>query len=56
MNRRICAAATGVLRELVGVEPIELPGGHFPMLERPAELAEALIGLAERPAPGGGGR
>jgi pimeloyl-ACP methyl ester carboxylesterase len=27
---------------LLGVEPVELPGGHFPMLERPAELAELL--------------
>jgi pimeloyl-ACP methyl ester carboxylesterase len=29
-------------RELLGVEPIEIPGGHFPMLERPEELAELL--------------
>ncbi len=27
----------------VGAEVIDLPGGHFPMLTRPAELAEALI-------------
>ena len=27
-------------------EPIELPGGHFPMLERPRELAEVLDGLS----------
>jgi pimeloyl-ACP methyl ester carboxylesterase len=31
-----------VAREELGVEPIELDGGHFPMLERPAELAEVL--------------
>ena len=30
-------------RELVGVEPVELPGGHFPMLERPSELVELLL-------------
>jgi len=30
-------------RELVGVEPIELPGGHFPMYERPLELVELLL-------------
>lgn len=30
-----------IARELLGVEPIAIPGGHFPMLERP----EALAGL-----------
>jgi pimeloyl-ACP methyl ester carboxylesterase len=30
-------------RELVGVEPVELPGGHFPMYEQPLELAELLL-------------
>jgi pimeloyl-ACP methyl ester carboxylesterase len=30
-------------RQLVGVEPIELPGGHFPMYERPLELVELLL-------------
>lgn len=29
-------------RELVGVEPIEIPGGHFPMVEDPDVLAELL--------------
>ena len=33
-------------RELLGVEPIELPGGHFPMAEDPAGLADVLDGLA----------
>lgn len=33
---------------LLGIEPIELPGGHFPMAERPAELAEVLDRLARR--------
>jgi pimeloyl-ACP methyl ester carboxylesterase len=33
-------------REVLGVEPIELPGGHFPMLERPRALAEVLDRLA----------
>jgi hypothetical protein len=28
--------------ELLSTEPIELPGGHFPMLERPFALAELL--------------
>jgi pimeloyl-ACP methyl ester carboxylesterase len=35
-------------RTLAGVEPIELDGGHFPMLERPRELADLLIGLRAR--------
>jgi pimeloyl-ACP methyl ester carboxylesterase len=29
-------------RERLGVEPVEIPGGHCPMLARPNELAEAL--------------
>jgi pimeloyl-ACP methyl ester carboxylesterase len=33
-------------RELLGIEPVEIPGGHFPMLEDPAVLAELLDGLA----------
>jgi pimeloyl-ACP methyl ester carboxylesterase len=31
-----------IAREVLGVEPIELPGGHFPMLGIPADLADAL--------------
>jgi pimeloyl-ACP methyl ester carboxylesterase len=33
-------------RELLGVEPIELPTGHFPMVEDPERLADVLDGLA----------
>ncbi|MGZ8665643.1 MAG: alpha/beta fold hydrolase [Solirubrobacterales bacterium] len=33
-------------RELLGVEPIEIPGGHFPMAEDPETLAEVLDRLA----------
>lgn len=33
-------------RELLGVEPIELQGGHFPMAEDPVGLAELLGRLA----------
>jgi pimeloyl-ACP methyl ester carboxylesterase len=29
-------------RERLGVEPIEIPGGHCPFLSRPKQLAEAL--------------
>ena len=29
-------------REVFGVEPIEIPGGHFPMAEDPAALTELL--------------
>jgi pimeloyl-ACP methyl ester carboxylesterase len=35
-----------VARELLHVEPIEMPGGHFPMAERPDELADVLDRLA----------
>jgi pimeloyl-ACP methyl ester carboxylesterase len=31
-------------RELLGVEPIELPGGHFPMLEAPGLMTDVLDG------------
>jgi pimeloyl-ACP methyl ester carboxylesterase len=33
-------------RKLLGVEPIELPGGHFPMFEAPGRLATTLDDLA----------
>jgi pimeloyl-ACP methyl ester carboxylesterase len=33
-------------RELLGVDPIQIPGGHFPMAEDPKALAELLDGLA----------
>jgi hypothetical protein len=29
-------------RDVLGIEPVELPGGHFPMLGIPTLLAEAL--------------
>ncbi len=32
-------------RELLGVEPIALEGGHSPFLSRPAELANVLVRL-----------
>lgn len=32
-----------VARDRLGVEPIELPGGHSPFVSRPAELAELLL-------------
>jgi pimeloyl-ACP methyl ester carboxylesterase len=32
-------------RERLGVEPIELPGGHCPYVSRPAELARVLVKL-----------
>lgn len=36
------AWARRAARERLGVEPIELPGGHCPFLARPEQLAEAL--------------
>jgi pimeloyl-ACP methyl ester carboxylesterase len=35
-------------RELLGVEPIEIPGGHFPMAQDPEALAELLDRVASR--------
>ncbi|HYH51685.1 MAG TPA: alpha/beta hydrolase [Acidimicrobiia bacterium] len=31
-----------IARDILGVAPVELPGGHFPMLSIPTHLAEAL--------------
>ncbi len=37
-------------RELLGIEPIEIPGGHLPMVEDPESLADLLDRLArDRP-------
>lgn len=36
-----------IARERLGVEAIEWPGGHSPMLARPAQLAELLVELAQ---------
>lgn len=33
--------------ELLGVEAIELPGGHCPYLSRPAHLAEILTNILD---------
>ena len=42
-------------RELLGVDPIEIPGGHFPMLEDPDELADLFDRLAREHAAGAHG-
>ena len=34
-------------RELLGVEPVELQGGYFPMVEQPPVLADVLCALAD---------
>lgn len=39
-------------RELLGVEPIGLPGGHFPMVEDPDGLAAVLDRLARETGSG----
>ena len=35
-----------IARELLGIEPIEIPGGHFPMAEDPERLADVLDRVA----------
>jgi pimeloyl-ACP methyl ester carboxylesterase len=42
--------------ELLGIEPIEIPGGHFPMLEDPDALADLLHRLAQKHAQAPGSR
>jgi pimeloyl-ACP methyl ester carboxylesterase len=39
-----CAA---MARELLGVEPITIPGGHMPQVSRPAMLADLLLSLVD---------
>jgi pimeloyl-ACP methyl ester carboxylesterase len=39
-----------VAREVLGVDPIEIPGGHFPMVEDPEGLADLFDRLAGRSA------
>jgi pimeloyl-ACP methyl ester carboxylesterase len=34
-------------RNVFGIEPIKLEGGHFPMLEKPSELADVLVASLE---------
>ena len=38
----------GVVRDRLGIEPIEVPGGHCAYLSQPRPLAEALVRLLER--------
>ena len=38
-------------REKLGIDPIEIPGGHFPMAEDPAALAALLDRFAREAAP-----
>jgi len=42
------AYAVRAARLQLGVDPIELPGGHSPFLSRPRELAQALVRIAAR--------
>ncbi len=39
-----------IARSLLGLEAIELPGGHFPMLEHPAILADILEQISSESA------
>jgi pimeloyl-ACP methyl ester carboxylesterase len=41
------AWSSWVARNRLGVESVQLPGGHSPMLARPAALADALVAAAD---------
>jgi pimeloyl-ACP methyl ester carboxylesterase len=43
-------------RNVFGIEPIKMEGGHFPMLERPSELADLLVANLEQTDDGGAPR
>jgi len=36
---------TPMIRRRIGVEPVELPGGHCPFVSRPGELARVMDGM-----------
>ena len=40
-------------QNIFGVEPIDMEGGHFPMLERPSELADVLVASLASSTDGG---
>jgi pimeloyl-ACP methyl ester carboxylesterase len=46
-NDRVVSPAWSrrIAREGLGVEPVELPSGHFPMITHPELLADALAQL-----------
>jgi hypothetical protein len=44
----------GLVRERLGIEPDEMPGGHCVALSRPAELVELLESLRLLPGEGPG--
>jgi hypothetical protein len=37
-----------IVRDRLGIEPIEVPGGHAAMLSRPRELADAIVDCSRR--------
>jgi pimeloyl-ACP methyl ester carboxylesterase len=41
-----------IARQVLGIEPVELPGGHSPMLAHHVELADALTAQHPDDAPG----
>lgn len=44
-NIVIKAKHSELIRSRIGVEPVELPGGHCPFISRPRHLAEVVDGL-----------
>jgi pimeloyl-ACP methyl ester carboxylesterase len=42
--------------EVLGIEPIRIPGGHFPMLEDPDALVDVLEQVVRQPRPDPGSR
>jgi len=51
---RMVSAAYGAsaAREILGIEPVEIAGGHSPFLSRPRELADVLQRIASEAASG----
>jgi pimeloyl-ACP methyl ester carboxylesterase len=40
---------SALIRRRIGVEPVELPGGHCPFVARPRRLAEVVDAMVSRP-------
>ena len=40
-----------MIRRRIGVEPVELPGGHCPFVSRPGKLAGVMDGMVGQAIP-----
>jgi hypothetical protein len=48
LRKRVPVQDPGVARERLGVEPVEIPGGHNPYAAAPGRVADLIVAAAER--------